>query len=69
MTSGRPESDGAGRFTTKPPKHQGKINREDGEVREKRFHHKGAKGTKREYSPPRHKGTKGRSRAKDIFEC
>jgi hypothetical protein len=29
-TSGRPESDGAGRFTTKPPRHQGKIHREDG---------------------------------------
>jgi hypothetical protein len=35
-TSGRPESDGAGRFTTKAPRHQGKIHREDGEVREKR---------------------------------
>jgi hypothetical protein len=31
-----PESDGAERFTTKPPRHQGKNNREDGEVREER---------------------------------
>jgi hypothetical protein len=30
-------------LTTKPPRHQGKNNREDGEVREKTFHHKGAK--------------------------
>jgi hypothetical protein len=31
-----PESDGAERFTTKPPRHQGKNNREYGEVREER---------------------------------
>jgi hypothetical protein len=47
---------GAGRITTKPPRHKGKIHREDGEVREERFHHKGTKGTK------------GRPRAKDNFE-
>jgi hypothetical protein len=38
-TSGRPESDGAGRFTTKAPRHQGKTYREVREVREKRLHH------------------------------
>jgi hypothetical protein len=42
-TSGRPESDGAGRFTTKAPRDQEKTHREVREVREKRFHHKGAK--------------------------
>jgi hypothetical protein len=33
-------------FTTKAPRHQGKTHREDGEVREERFHHEGTKGTK-----------------------
>jgi hypothetical protein len=31
-------------LTTKAPRHQGKNNREDGEIREKRFHHEGHKG-------------------------
>ncbi len=31
-------------LTTKAQRHQGKIHREDGEVREKRFHHKGHRG-------------------------
>jgi hypothetical protein len=51
-TSGRPESDGAERFTTKAPRHQGKTHREDGEVREERFHHKGTKDTKAKRCKP-----------------
>jgi hypothetical protein len=41
------ESDGAGGFTTKAPRHQGKIHREDGEVREERFHHRGAEARRK----------------------
>jgi hypothetical protein len=30
-----------------PPRHQGKIHREDGEVREERFHHRGAEARRK----------------------
>jgi hypothetical protein len=33
-------------LTTKAQRHQGKTHREVREIREERFHHKGAKGTK-----------------------
>jgi hypothetical protein len=56
-TNGRPESDGAGRFTTKTPRHQGKNHREDGEVREERA---------KRFSPQRRRGTEEVIRGKDA---